>query len=88
MTPHENEDHVEGHQHSKKQMGVDSFPRMSEHGAKDGLKVDQSGGDGAEPAQPPAVDAPVCRSGSRFHSAEVKIARLTVKAKNAWANAA
>ena len=36
-------------------MGVDSFPRVSEHGAENGLKIDQSGGDGAKPAESPAV---------------------------------
>src|SRR6266550_6641642 len=36
-------------------MSVDPLPRMSEYGAKNGLTVDQSGGEGANPAEPPAV---------------------------------
>ena len=36
-------------------MGVDSFPRVSEYGAKNSLKIDQSGGDGAKPTESAAV---------------------------------
>ena len=36
-------------------MGVDSFPRVSEYGAKNRLKIDQSGGDGAKPAESPPI---------------------------------
>src|SRR4029434_1387359 len=36
-------------------MSVDSFTGMSEHGAKNGLNIDQAGCDGAKPAQSPAV---------------------------------
>src|SRR5262245_10857434 len=32
-------------------MSVDSFPRVSEYGAKSSLKIDQSSGDGAKPAE-------------------------------------
>ena len=38
-------------------MGVDSCPRVSKHGAKDGLKINQSGGAHTQPAQSPAIDA-------------------------------
>src|SRR5262245_1675354 len=50
-------------------MPVDSFPRVSEHGAKNSLHIDQAGGDGTKPTQSSAVgyrfvlgfDAPVGR---------------------------
>src|SRR5512138_2823596 len=46
---------MQANQQSKKQMGVDSFSRMSEHSAKNRLKIDQSGGDSAKSAESPAV---------------------------------
>ena len=36
-------------------MGVDSFPRVSEYGAKNSLKIDQSGCDGAKSAESPPI---------------------------------
>src|SRR4030095_8575620 len=51
----QNKDDMQGYQQSKKQMSVDSFSHVSEHGAKNSLKIDQSSGDGAKPAESATV---------------------------------
>src|SRR5262245_51843056 len=66
----QNQADMQRHQRSKKYMSVDSVTRVSEHGAKNTLHIDQAGCDGTKPAQSPAVgdrfllwfDAPVGRS--------------------------
>ena len=65
----------------KSKMGVDPFAGMAQHRAEDRFAHRQARGDGAQPAQPPAVVNASVSDGAMVQPAEVKTARQTVSAK-------